>query len=466
MWSPGSSARWRWIWCGSVDSSEVAAPGRSPIGSSARRSTGSTDAPAPAKVGKIVASKINVELPDSSAIADEQRGPLVDRHVVGSGGRDPAGVSSPRRASRRELVTGVAAWGTSYAVLPQLGVYKPIDRVRLENAVEGPQRGSCLRIGAGRRHVRDRWRARPRQAARDLRRRGSGSSIGAYNPSSGTRTRVGSNWMRSHPRSRPSFESIGRRWIVFRTRRHGSRSGNGGASTPTRRSNGSPSAGRGGYCFHLNGSLGRLLTMLGDDVSLHVGGVHRVEPDGGRSHEPSGADGRGPAHRRQPWRPVVRRCGVGDGLYEPLPLRAGRYRQGPFVFELAETPDGIGDWHFTHDPEGSFASMGFRAATATLDEFVDTHRHLSTSPDSGFVRNVTAQCWLQNGVTWIRSLTRGTRDRHRRRDELRDRQRRVVRCAGRRVLPAVRRCRRRGQGPPVDTGPCFPRGVARYAVSW
>ena len=33
--------------------------------------------------------------------------------------------------------------------------------------------------------------------------------------------------------------------------------------------------GRGGYCFHLNGSLGRLLSLLGYDVSTHVGGVHR-----------------------------------------------------------------------------------------------------------------------------------------------------------------------------------------------
>ena len=35
---------------------------------------------------------------------------------------------------------------------------------------------------------------------------------------------------------------------------------------------------RGGYCFHLNGSLSRLLTMLGYEVTLHVGGVHGPQP--------------------------------------------------------------------------------------------------------------------------------------------------------------------------------------------
>jgi N-hydroxyarylamine O-acetyltransferase len=168
--------------------------------------------------------------------------------------------------------------------------------------------------------------------------------------------------------------------------------------------------GRGGYCFHLNGSLGRLLTMLGYDVSLHVGGVHRVEPDEGDLTNHLVLTVAGLPTDDNPGGEWYVDAGLGDGLYEPLPLRAGRYRQGPFVFELAETQDGIGDWHFTHDPEGSFASMGFRSATATLDEFADTHRYLSTSPDSGFVRNVIAQRRLENGVTWIRSLTRGTRD--------------------------------------------------------
>ncbi|MEP7203135.1 MAG: arylamine N-acetyltransferase [Ilumatobacteraceae bacterium] len=169
--------------------------------------------------------------------------------------------------------------------------------------------------------------------------------------------------------------------------------------------------GRGGYCFHLNGSLGKLLTMLGYDVSRHVGGVHVGDPGEGDMTNhlvltvaglPSGDNPRGEWYVD---------AGLGDALYEPLPLRVGTYRQDPFVFELSETPGGIGDWHFMHDPDGSFLGMGFRSATASVDEFADMHRHLSTSPTSGFVRVVIAERRDATGITWLRALTRGQRDR-------------------------------------------------------
>jgi N-hydroxyarylamine O-acetyltransferase len=169
--------------------------------------------------------------------------------------------------------------------------------------------------------------------------------------------------------------------------------------------------GRGGYCFHLNGSLGRLLTMLGYDVELHVGGVHRFETaseDDLTNHLvltvgglPTDDNPRGHWYVD---------AGLGDALYEPLPLRAGTYRQDPLTFVLDETPGGIGDWHFTHDPQGSFAGMGFRSSVALLDEFARTHVYLSTSPDSGFVRNPTAQLRHEHSINWIRSLTYGQRD--------------------------------------------------------
>ena len=85
---------------------------------------GFDDAPAPAKVGKILAGKINIDLPDRSATLTNNGvhwgtglwwgvvGAIVSRFRLG-------GIKSG-------LVTGMAAWGTSYAILPQLGVYKPI----------------------------------------------------------------------------------------------------------------------------------------------------------------------------------------------------------------------------------------------------------------------------------------------------------------------------------------------------
>jgi hypothetical protein len=86
---------------------------------------GFDDAPAPARVGKFVASKVNIELPDSSAS-------LTNNVVHWSTGMWWGVVAAILQRFRlggvkAGVITGVAAWGTSYAVLPQLGIYKPID---------------------------------------------------------------------------------------------------------------------------------------------------------------------------------------------------------------------------------------------------------------------------------------------------------------------------------------------------
>jgi N-hydroxyarylamine O-acetyltransferase len=168
--------------------------------------------------------------------------------------------------------------------------------------------------------------------------------------------------------------------------------------------------GRGGYCFHLNGSLAWLLSMLEYDVSLHIGGVHGPEPgeQDMTNHlvlvvdclptddNPSGA-----------W---YVDAGLGDALYEPLPLRVGTYEQTPMTFRLDETPNGVGDWHFTHDPQGSFPGMNFRSAVATISDFAPRHVVLSTSPDSGFVKTVTAQRRERDRVSALRACTYKTHD--------------------------------------------------------
>ena len=86
---------------------------------------GFADAPAPARVGKILAEKVHVDLPDSLA-------PLTNNVVHWSTGVSWGIAAAMLRplpgvgAIRSGLLTGVAAWTTSYAVLPKLGVYKPI----------------------------------------------------------------------------------------------------------------------------------------------------------------------------------------------------------------------------------------------------------------------------------------------------------------------------------------------------
>ena len=86
---------------------------------------GFEEAPAPAKVGKILATKAHIDLPDSAA-------PLTNNVVHWSTGVTWGVVAAVLHrlpgsgAIRTGLLTGAAAWATSYAVLPKLGVYKPI----------------------------------------------------------------------------------------------------------------------------------------------------------------------------------------------------------------------------------------------------------------------------------------------------------------------------------------------------
>lgn len=166
--------------------------------------------------------------------------------------------------------------------------------------------------------------------------------------------------------------------------------------------------GRGGYCFHVNGAFSLLLEELGYRVSLHVGGVHG--PDGPATelmenhlvllvHDlPTGANPGGTWYVD---------AGLGDALHEPLPLVAGRYRQDPFDFVLSAdgTDPGaasIGDWRFHHDPRASFTGMAFRSTPASIDDFAARNAQLSTAPDSGFVKVVTAQRRDATGVDVLR----------------------------------------------------------------
>ncbi|WBP85371.1 arylamine N-acetyltransferase family protein [Kitasatospora cathayae] len=155
--------------------------------------------------------------------------------------------------------------------------------------------------------------------------------------------------------------------------------------------------GRGGYCFHLNGALGALLTALGYDVTLHRAGVQSTPED------PAGASGNHLALtvRLDGERWLVD-AGLGDGLYEPLPLREGSHTQGPFTYALAPSTAVPGGWRFTHDPRGSFTGMDFAPEPVELSSFAAEHLRLSTSPESGFVRTLTAHRRDGKGVDVLR----------------------------------------------------------------
>lgn len=144
--------------------------------------------------------------------------------------------------------------------------------------------------------------------------------------------------------------------------------------------------GRGGYCYQLNGALATLLTDLGYAVTWHVGGVHG---EGG----PVGATGnhlaltvRGvPTADNQEGEWFVD-GGLGDALHEPIPLREGTYRQGPFTYGLERSTVVDGGWHFTHAAQASFAGMDFGPVVHGPADFTAYHRDRSTSPESNFTK--------------------------------------------------------------------------------
>ncbi|MEV4224497.1 arylamine N-acetyltransferase [Nonomuraea sp. NPDC049725] len=163
-------------------------------------------------------------------------------------------------------------------------------------------------------------------------------------------------------------------------------------------------AGRGGYCYHLNGAFAALLTALGYDVTRHVGGVQNRGGEAGITANHLVLTVRGLPAPDNPGGAWLVDAGLGDGLHEPLPLVAGTYRQGPFTYGLRPSQVAPGGWRFDHDPAGSFIGMDFGLAPAEMSAFEAMHRHLTTSPDSGFVRTAVVQRRDALGVDTLRGL--------------------------------------------------------------
>ena len=167
---------------------------------------------------------------------------------------------------------------------------------------------------------------------------------------------------------------------------------------------------RGGYCYHLNGAFSLLLRALGYEISWHRAGVQgdADSPPGTEQANHLALTASGLASDESPDGRWLVDVGLGDALYEPLPLRPGEYAQGPFRYRLRRSEVGPGGWRLDHDPRGAFVGMDWRPGIAVLSEFAAKHHWLSTSPDSGFVKTASAQRRDVAGVDLLRGrvLTR------------------------------------------------------------
>lgn len=164
-------------------------------------------------------------------------------------------------------------------------------------------------------------------------------------------------------------------------------------------------SGRGGVCFQTNVALAMLLRTLGYEADNHWGEVRFTrEEDVADSEVLSG--GHVALTVRAEGETWLLDAGMGDAIYEPLPLREGRYRQDPFSFGLERwrrAPDG---WRFRNDPSGSFVSMVFTTQPTSLDVFKPVAAGLAQS--SRFSRTLTVQRRQHAGADVLRGriLTR------------------------------------------------------------
>jgi N-hydroxyarylamine O-acetyltransferase len=162
--------------------------------------------------------------------------------------------------------------------------------------------------------------------------------------------------------------------------------------------------GRGGYCYHVNGAFSELLGALGYRVTRRVAGVHDADeaPDAAVGNH-LGLLVHGLPTVANPTGHWLVDAGLGDGLYEPLPLLAGEYQQGPFTFTLRRGDDDV--WRLDHDRRGSFGSVTITPeVVGAMERFAERHLFLSTSPDSGFVRTATVQRRHVDGADILRGL--------------------------------------------------------------
>ncbi|MFF3653492.1 arylamine N-acetyltransferase [Streptomyces sp. NPDC002181] len=157
-------------------------------------------------------------------------------------------------------------------------------------------------------------------------------------------------------------------------------------------------AGRGGYCFHLNGAFAVLLEGLGFDVTRHLAGVigrdERERRDVNGDHLALTVRAGGEEFFVD--------TGLGDGPYEPLPLRAGTHRQGEFTYELHPLGGELHGWRYVYEA-GPFPVVNMLSAPAAApDDFEATHVRLSTSQDSGFVRTLALLRRDAHGIDALR----------------------------------------------------------------
>lgn len=150
-------------------------------------------------------------------------------------------------------------------------------------------------------------------------------------------------------------------------------------------------AGRGGWCYEMNGLFAWALRELGFPVKMLSSAVNR-QVNGNK------ADRTHLILTVELDQPYLVDVGFGNGLLEPLPLVEGTYEQGFLNYHL--THDGE-YWRFQNHAYGG-PGFDFTLQPHQFSDFADKCHELQTSPESGFVRVTVCHRFTPHGIVTLR----------------------------------------------------------------
>ena len=150
---------------------------------------------------------------------------------------------------------------------------------------------------------------------------------------------------------------------------------------------------RGGWCYEMNGLFAWALEEIGFSVVRMAAGVGRAdvgdEATGNHLALLVVLDGA-----------YLADVGFGDGLFDPVPMRAGRFSQRGFAFRLEALADGW--WRVHNQPHGGAASFDFRAEPCEQAVLERQCVRLQTSPESSFRKVAVVQRHVADGLAVLR----------------------------------------------------------------
>jgi N-hydroxyarylamine O-acetyltransferase len=135
---------------------------------------------------------------------------------------------------------------------------------------------------------------------------------------------------------------------------------------------------RGGWCYEMNGLFGWALAEAGFDVTRLVGGVMA-------SLAGEASMGSHLVLRVQLDEPYLADVGLGDGLLEPIPIRAGEHQQRERAFRLEEVEDDR--WRF-HNHEGCPPPNFDFGLEPDEKRLANVCEKLRSDPNSMFMQNL------------------------------------------------------------------------------